>query len=89
MSCGMPAIETPKANLGTRYIPALGAWIVILSLAFDTFVQQVLTLETKIQQVKLSGSSLTTGNILPRRQIYNTTGGYSSWYLVELPKTNG
>ncbi|MCJ1479503.1 hypothetical protein MMC13_008189 [Lambiella insularis] len=52
-----------------RYIASFGALITVLSLAFDAFVQQVLTTETQSQGIFLSGPNFTTGNILPIRPI--------------------
>ena len=49
----------------TSYAASLGALIIILSIAFDAFVQQVLTVETKTEETKLSGENLTVENILP------------------------
>ncbi|KFX93220.1 hypothetical protein O988_06926 [Pseudogymnoascus sp. VKM F-3808] len=48
-----------------RYIASIGALIMILSIAFDTFMQQVLTVDIQIQGVKLTGTNLTEENILP------------------------
>ena len=46
----------------------------ILSIAFDTFVQQVLTTSVQPQDVKLTGGNLTSANILPSILSYNDNG---------------
>lgn len=63
-----------KANLGVSHIVSIGALIMILSLAFDTFVQQVLTIRIEAKTIKLQGSKLTMQNILPYTVSYNDSG---------------
>lgn len=64
------------SNIVIRYIASIGALIVILSIAFDTFVQQVLTTNIQPQDVKLAGGNLTSANMLPSVLSYNDNGAF-------------
>lgn len=71
-----PSTLSSRANLIIRYIASIGALIVILSIAFDTFVQQVLTSDIQPQDVKLAGRNLTSANMLPSILSYNDNGAF-------------
>ncbi|MCJ1405627.1 hypothetical protein MMC11_008855 [Xylographa trunciseda] len=76
-----------------RYIASLGALITILSLAFDAFVQQVLTTQTQSQSMVLPESNLSAENILPhvQRYGYNESGNYidDTFFELETAVING
>ena len=59
----------------------------ILSIAFDTFVQQVLTTNLRPHDEKLTGGNLTAANILPSILSFNDNGmsikGGRSHHLTE------
>lgn len=71
---GRRTFSPSEAKRVVRYIASIGALIMVLSIAFDTFAQQVLAVKTQHQDVKLSGANLTTENILPCRLSYSNDG---------------
>ena len=53
-----------------RHVASLGAMLVILSLAFNAFTQQVLTAETRSVGSQISEADLATGFVVPRSTSY-------------------
>lgn len=64
-----------EAKRVVRYVASIGALIMVLSIAFDTFAQQVLAIKPQLQDVKLFGENLTAEHILPRMLSYSDDAG--------------
>ena len=69
-------LKSRRAEHDIRYIASIGALITVLSIAFDTFVQQILTIEMHDVDIKLAGQNLSANNILPytRAHTYSLKG---------------
>lgn len=81
-----------RLSLSIRNFASIGAALTILSLGFDTFAQQILTIEASNVPIVASNATQFSPSIVPRTEIYSahdpadSTGqhvfGFSGYRLI-------